>query len=454
MITTINPATDRVINKYEVMNEQRVDNIILSCSRAQSVWKEQSYQERAIILYKVAGLLEAQKQDCARLITEEMGKPFAQAIAEVEKCALVCRYYADYAEQQLADESIPTEAQKSYVTYQPLGTVLAIMPWNFPFWQVFRCAAPILMAGNAMLLKHAENTTGCSLKIENIFREAGLNEGLFRSLVIPVEDIARVIRHQHVHAVTFTGSTRAGRIVASQAGAALKPVVLELGGSDPYIILNDANLDQAVELCSTSRLLNNGQSCIAGKRFIVEEGVYDQFVSRLAEKVRSYQMGNPLDSHTSIGPMARKDLRDDLHTQVLESIEHGASCILGGDIPDREGSFYPVTILEGIKPGMPAYDEELFGPVFSLIKVKDEEEAVRVANDTNYGLGAAIFSKNEVKAEELASRYIQAGSCFINDYVRSDPRLPFGGIKDSGFGRELSAFGIKEFVNIKTVYLK
>jgi len=327
------------------------------------------------------------------------------------------------------------------------------MPWNFPFWQVCRFAVPALLAGNAVILKHAENTFGCAARIETIFHEAGVPKDLFRSIRVPVTDVKKIIENRKISAVSLTGSTRAGKAVASQAGNALKPCVLELGGSDPYLILKDADLEHASEACVTSRLLNSGQSCIAAKRFIVEEEVYDQFIQLLKEKLSRKVVGDPFDEKVDVGPLARKDLRDELHNQVQESIQKGANCIMGGKITERKGAYYPITLLENVKKGMPAYEEELFGPVAVVIKAKDEEEAIDIANDSIYGLGAAIFSSDLEKAEHMARNRIKAGSCFVNDFVRSDPRLPFGGIKDSGFGRELSEFGIREFVNVKTVYI-
>lgn len=454
MITTINPATGEIITSYSEMKDKEVNSILEASSIAQKEWANTSFEKRAHMLLEIERLLLVKKKGLSELMTQEMGKPLEQAKSEIEKCALVCRYYAESAESQLTDQFIETEAQKSYITYNPLGTVLAIMPWNFPFWQVFRCAAPVLMAGNSMLLKHAENTTGSALAIEQIFSEAGLPKGLFGALVIPVEKVKAVIEDDRVHAVTFTGSTRAGRLVASQAGKALKPVVLELGGSDPYIILEDADVELAAKTCVFSRLLNSGQSCIAAKRFIITQKIYQPFVEALRREIDKYKVGNPIEDGIQIGPISRTDLRTELHKLVQESIAKGAVCEQGGFLPEGIGNFYPITILTNVQKGMPAYEEELFGPVFSLIQVTDEEEAIKVANSTRYGLGAAIFSNNKVRAEELAANYIEAGSCFINDFVRSDPRLPFGGIKDSGFGRELSSFGIKEFVNIKTVYLK
>jgi len=384
----------------------------------------------------------------------EMGKPIKDGISEVNKCAWVCDYYAENAKNFLQDEVIETDASKSYVSYQPLGIILAIMPWNFPFWQVFRFAAPGLMAGNVGLLKHASNVFGCALAIEDVFKRAGFPKNTFRSLLVGSSLVNKIIDHPHIKAVTLTGSVPAGKSVARKAGSVLKKTVLELGGSDPYLILEDADLEKAAQICALSRLINSGQSCIAAKRFIVVEQIRDQFEELLIKEMKSYKMGDPLDETTQIGPQARFDLRDALHDQVTKSIEKGAKCILGGIIPNDTGAFYPPTLLTDVKTGMPAYEEELFGPVGSIIIAKSEEEAIKVANDSIFGLGASVFTQNVEKGNKIAREEIQAGCCFVNTYVRSDPRLPFGGIKESGYGRELSSHGIKEFVNIKTIYLK
>jgi succinate-semialdehyde dehydrogenase/glutarate-semialdehyde dehydrogenase len=355
----------------------------------------------------------------------------------------------------LADEplALDGDARKAFVSYRPLGVVLAVMPWNFPFWQVFRFAAPTLMAGNGAVLKHASNVSGCALAIESVFREAGFPENLFRTLLLSSERVQKVIEHPAIRAVTLTGSTPAGQAVASQAGAVLKKTVLELGGSDPYLVLADADLEPAVDACVTSRLINSGQSCIAAKRFVVVAEVRKQFERLFVESMAAKRLGDPLDDATDIGPQARADLRDELHRQVIASIEAGARCLLGGEVPDSPGAHYPATVLTDVAPGMPAYDEELFGPVAAIIPVADEEQAIAVANDSEFGLGAAIFSADTARAERLARDRLEAGSCFVNGFVRSDPRVPFGGIKHSGYGRELGAFGIREFVNIKTIWI-
>lgn len=449
---SVNPATEELIAEYEKMEEATVDSIVQNAEEAQDQWRRKSFEERASYLKKIAEILENNSGKYAELMAREMGKPLAQGKSESEKCAWVCRYYAEHAEDFLEDELIASDAEKSYITYNPLGTVLAIMPWNFPFWQLFRFGAPALMAGNAVILKHAPNVTGCALAIEEIIHKAGVPKQLFRTIVADVDQTQNLIGNPGIVAVTLTGSTRAGKAVASKAGSELKKTVLELGGSDPYIILGDADIEDAAQTCVTSRLINSGQSCIAAKRFIVVEEKYEQFLDIVKQEMTNKKIGNPFEGDTDIGPMARKGLRDKLHDQVQKSVKAGAECILGGEIPDRKGAFYPPTILTNITRGMPAYEEELFGPVASVIKVKDEQEAIQVANDTNYGLGAAIFSADVDHAEEIAAKELQAGCCFINEFVKSDPRLPFGGIRQSGFGRELSHVGIKEFVNIKTVY--
>ncbi|MDX1585826.1 MAG: NAD-dependent succinate-semialdehyde dehydrogenase [Balneolaceae bacterium] len=453
MIKTINPSNGQVIKEYDVMHDSELDSIINKASEAQGEWERLSFDKRAAYLNRIAEILKERKEKLAELMATEMGKPLAQGVSEAEKCAWVCEYYAEHAEEFLQDEPIETDASRSYVTYNPLGTVLAIMPWNFPFWQLFRFAAPALMAGNAALLKHAPNVTGCALEIEDMMHEAGIPEDLFRTVLADIDQTQAMITHSAISAVTLTGSTRAGKAVAGQAGSVLKKTVLELGGSDPYLILKDADLEKAAETCVTSRLINSGQSCIAAKRFIAVSEVYEDFLEMVISKMKEKQVGDPFEETTDIGPMARFDLRDQLHEQVQQSREKGAECLLGGDIPDNEGAFYPATVLTNIKKGMPAYEEELFGPVASVLKAKDEIDAISIANDSSYGLGAAVFSEDRERAESIAAESLEAGCCFVNEFVKSDPRLPFGGIKKSGYGRELSHHGIREFVNTKTVYI-
>jgi succinate-semialdehyde dehydrogenase/glutarate-semialdehyde dehydrogenase len=454
MLQTINPATNELIGEYREHSFEEVELFIQEANLAQEQWKTTDFNRRASLLKELANQLEEKKEALAELMTEEMGKPLKQGVGEIEKCAWLCRYYADNAKGFLSDEHVDTDAQKSYVAFEPLGVVLSIMPWNFPFWQVLRFGAPALMAGNGVILKHSENTTGCALAIEKMVHDAGYPKELFRTIVVDKENMKPIVQHEGIAAITLTGSTRAGKTVAAQAGEVLKKTVLELGGSDPYIILEDADLEHAAKVCATSRLINSGQSCVAAKRFIVADAVYDEFLKLFIDELKSRNVGDPTKETTDIGPMAREDLRDELHRQVTESVETGANALLGCTLPDGEGSFYPVSLLTDVKHGMPAYHEELFGPVAAVIKVADEEEAIMVANDTNYGLGAAVFSKDVDRAEKIAAKNLNAGCCFVNSLVKSDPRLPFGGIKDSGYGRELSLFGIREFVNIKTVWVQ
>lgn len=450
----INPATGELIKEYRQHTNDEVKAILNATAHAYEAWRVTPFAERSRLMKKLGALLSERADKYGRLITMEMGKVLSEAVAEVNKCALVCAYYAENAEAQLADQRVPTEATESFITCRPLGPVLAIMPWNFPFWQVFRFAAPNLMAGNVGLLKHASNVPGCALAIEDVFRAAGFPADVFRTLLMRGSRAAAVIESPEVKAVTLTGSTPAGRIVAATAGRTLKKTVLELGGSDPYIILEDANLDQAAAACAAGRLLNNGQSCIAAKRFIVVEECADAFAEKLADEMGRRIMGDPLDPDSQLGPMARPDLRDELHQQVLDSVTAGAQLTMGGEVPHRKGAYYPPTILDNVRPGMPAYDEEMFGPVAAIIRVADETAAIRVANDTIFGLGAAVFTKSQERGRRIAKDELNAGCCFVNDFVKSDPRLPFGGIKESGYGRELHALGIREFVNQKTVQVR
>jgi succinate-semialdehyde dehydrogenase/glutarate-semialdehyde dehydrogenase len=453
-IESVNPTTGEVLKRYDEMTPEEIAATIEEVDRAFTSWRTTSFGERAKHMRAAGRILREKRDEYARLMADEMGKPLAEGRAESEKCAWVCEYYAENAEKFLAREEIQTEASRSFVTFEPLGVVLAVMPWNFPFWQVFRFAAPGLMAGNTGVLKHSSNVQGSALAIEAVFRDAAFPENVFRTLLIGSRLVDHAIEHPKVRAVTLTGSTPAGQAVARKAGELLKKTVLELGGSDPYVILEDADLGLAVEACVTSRLINGGQSCIAAKRFIVPQKLRGEFEQRFVESMRAKKMGNPLHDDSDIGPQARSDLRDDLHRQVAESVEKGARCLLGGEVPDMPGAFYPPTVLTDVAKGMPAYDDELFGPVAAIIPVRDEEEAIRVANDSPFGLGAAVFTGDAARGEEIAARHLEAGCCFVNAFVRSDPRLPFGGVKESGYGRELGEYGIKEFVNIKTVYVK
>ena len=453
-LKSINPANGQEIAAYEEMSTDEVNGIITAVNDAFNSWRKTSFSHRGELLKNAAVILQSNKEKFGRLMSLEMGKPYSQSLAEVVKCAKGCEYYADNTEEILADRIIETDASKSYVSHQPIGIVLAVMPWNFPFWQVFRFAAPALMAGNVGVLKHASNVQGCALAIEKIFVESGFPENVFRALVISSKNVESVINNPLVKAVTLTGSTPAGRAVASQSGAALKKTVLELGGSDPYVILKDADLDQAVEACVIGRLLNTGQSCIAAKRFIVVADVLGDFQERLIDEMRVKKWGDPFEEDVDLGPMVDESARDELHSQVVKSIEGGAEVLLGGAVPDNPGAYYPATVLGNVRPGMPAFDEELFGPVAAVIAAENEAEAIKLANQTPFGLGAAVFTSDIKKGEKIASEELEAGSCFVNDFVRSDPRLPFGGIKASGYGRELSSNGILEFVNSKTVYIR
>jgi len=452
-LKAINPTTRELIREYPEMDEVAVGSILRAASHAFEDWKRHSVQDRAALVKGIGDVLRSRVEDLAELMALEMGKPIREGRAEVEKCAWVCDYYSENGPGFLKDQQIETDAAKSFVTFQPLGLVLAVMPWNFPFWQVFRFLAPSLIAGNVGVLKHSSNVPGCALAIEEVVQGAGLPEDVFRTLLIGSSKVASVIQNPLVKAVTLTGSTPAGRDVARVAGQSLKKSVLELGGSDPYLILEDADLAVAVPNCVTGRLINSGQSCIAAKRFVVVEAIRGEFEQRFVDGMAAAVMGNPLEDGITVGPQARHDLRDELHQQVTTSVEKGARCLLGGEVPAGPGAFYPATVLTDVSPGMPAYEEELFGPVASIIPVEDEEGAIRVANDTPFGLGAAVFTRDLARGQRIASEELEAGCCFVNAFVRSDPRLPFGGIKESGYGRELSDFGIREFVNVKTVYL-
>ncbi|MGV8878451.1 MAG: NAD-dependent succinate-semialdehyde dehydrogenase [Sphingobacteriaceae bacterium] len=452
-LLAINPANGTVIKSYKELSEKQVIKKIAQTHQAWGNWKETSFKERTKLMTRLGKALLYQKQQLAELMALEMGKPIRQGLAEIEKCAAVCDYYASQAPLFLKDQLVETEAAKSFISFQPIGVVLAVMPWNFPFWQVFRFLAPALMAGNCGVLKHASNVPGCALSIEKLVQEAGFPLHVFQTLLIGSKQVNAVVENPLIKAVTITGSNAAGAMVAAKAGALIKKTVLELGGSDAYVILADADLELAAETCVNSRMINSGQSCIAAKRFIVLQSVEKKFTRLFLEKMQRKVMGDPMNASTDVGPQARLDLRDALHNQVKKSVEKGATCILGGKISKGKHAYYPATILINVKKGMPAYEEELFGPVASIITAKDEADAIRLANDTNFGLGAAVFTADKKKGEIIAVKQLQAGSCFVNSLVKSDPRLPFGGIKQSGYGRELGAFGILEFVNVKTVYI-
>jgi succinate-semialdehyde dehydrogenase/glutarate-semialdehyde dehydrogenase len=452
-IDSVNPATGEVLASYEEMELAEVGSILEAAHAAFREWREVPFPERAECLRRAARRLRADAGPFAELMAREMGKPVAAGRAEAEKCASVCDFYAEHGAAFLADQAVGTEARESFVTFRPLGVVLAVMPWNFPFWQVFRFAAPGLMAGNGAVLKHASNVFGCALAIEDVLHGAGFPPALCRSLLVGSGTVEAILEHPLVAAATLTGSTGAGRAVAATAGGQLKKTVLELGGSDPYLVLADADLEAAAEVCAASRLINSGQSCIAAKRFVVVEAVADEFEERFVARMAARRMGDPLDEANDLGPQARRDLRDDLHDQVRRSVAQGARLALGGAAPEGPGAFYPPTVLTGVVPGMPAFDEEVFGPVAAVVRAADEEEAVHLANDSPFGLGAAVFTRDLARGRDLAARRLDAGCCFVNAAVKSDPRLPFGGIKDSGYGRELGEAGIREFVNAKTVWV-
>ena len=450
-IEAINPATGELVAKYDPMSGTTIARIVGDVHSAFLEWRRASFAERARPMRNVAAILRDEAGALARLMAQEMGKPVRDGIAEVQKCASACDFFADNAARFLARESVATEARASFVDFNPLGVVLAVMPWNFPFWQVFRFAAPGLMAGNAAVLKHASNVPGCALTIEDVFRRAAFPTNLFRTLMIESPQVASVIEHPLVRAATLTGSGPAGRAVARKAGELLKKTVLELGGSDPYLVLEDADVEAAAVVCTKARLVNSGQSCIAGKRFIVVDAIRRPFEERFVARMRAAKMGDPLNESTEIGPLARRDLREALHRQVEGSIAKGAKCLLGGAIPEGAGAYYPATVLTDVRKGMPAFDEELFGPAAAIVPVRNEDEAIAAANDSPFGLGAGILTRDIRHGERIAAERIESGCVFVNDAVRSDQRLPFGGVKESGYGRELSAYGIKEFVNIKTV---
>ncbi len=449
---SVNPATGESIRDFTAHSDDEVQSHIDSANRAFQDWKERSFEERADLFRNLAELLRDGAGELAKLMTAEVGKPIEQARGEAEKCGWVCEYFADHAADFLEAEDVDTEARSAQVQFEPLGAILAVMPWNFPFWQVFRFAAPTMMAGNTALLTHASNVLGCAEEISALFEEAGFPEGVFDHLNIDNETTAEVIKTPEIRGVALTGSVGAGRSVASTAGSALVPCVLELGGSDPFVVLDDCDVERAVEIGTYARMMNNGQSCIAAKRFIVEDGIYGEFVDRFQDAIEALTVGDPTDPDVDVGPMARADLRDELHRQVTESIDAGATCLVGGTVPQRDGYFYEPTLLVDVEPGQPAFDEETFGPAAAVIRADDTDHAIELANRSTFGLGASIWTDAD-RGHQLASR-LQAGCVFVNQMVKSDPRLPFGGIKDSGIGRELSRHGIMEFVNKKTVWVE
>jgi succinate-semialdehyde dehydrogenase/glutarate-semialdehyde dehydrogenase len=449
---SINPVTGQTIQFFPIWQADTIDTVLREVESAQVGWALLSVEQRAVYMRQLAGVFRQRRDDYAHLITDEMGKLLKEARAEIDKCAWGCDYFAEHASTYLADEIIVSDASRSLVVYQPLGTLLCIMPWNFPFWQLIRAAAPAMMAGNTVVLKHASNVPRCALALEEAFREAGFPANTFRTLMITANQAETVIADKRIAAVTLTGSNAAGRKVATIAGQHLKKCVLELGGSDPFIVLDDADLEFTAAQAVTARFQNMGQSCIAAKRFILVDAIADTFVQRFKMLTSELRSGDPKLETTTLAPMARADLRDILHAQVERSLAMGATLVTGGKLVGTEGAYYAPTILDQVRPGIPAFDEELFGPVAVMVRVKNAEEAIRLANQSPFGLGGSVWTRDVTRGEAIA-RQIQAGSVFVNGVVKSDPRLPFGGIKESGFGRELSYHGIREFVNIKTVWV-
>jgi succinate-semialdehyde dehydrogenase/glutarate-semialdehyde dehydrogenase len=450
VLLSVNPTTEDVVETFEEFSDAAIDDALQQAYDAQRAWRTTSFGDRSACLQATARALRAQKARLAELATREMGKPIVEAEAEVEKCAWNCDFYAENAATFLADERVATNATESFVAFEPLGVVLAIMPWNFPFWQVVRFAAPALMAGNGAVLKHASNVPRCALALEEVFSNAGLPNGLFRTVLVPGSKVEPLIADPRISAVTLTGSSEVGERVASAAGRNLKKQVLELGGSDPFIVLADADLDTAISTAVRARNQNNGQSCIAAKRFIVEQRIADRFTEKFAASVSALHVGDPMQRETNVGPLARDDLRETLSRQVEQSVSKGAHAVVGGKPLNGKGYFYAPTVLDDVSETMPAFREETFGPVAAVIRARDPDDAVRLANDTEYGLGAALWTRDVQRGKELARR-IEAGCVFINGMVASDPRIPFGGIKRSGYGRELGVYGIKEFVNVQTI---
>jgi succinate-semialdehyde dehydrogenase/glutarate-semialdehyde dehydrogenase len=448
-VQTFNPATGKILKTYTLLSQSEITEKIQHSEDAFQDWKKTSFAERSALFRKLSLILKEKKQELAILMTQEMGKPITQAKSEVEKCALLCDFYADKAEEFLSPVARESDGSQAYVRYDPLGVILAVMPWNYPFWQVFRFAVPSLMAGNVGILKHSSNSFGCGEAMEALFLEAGFPKNVFQNFLITGKQVKQVLENDHVKAATLTGSEGAGSSVAEIAGKNIKKTVLELGGSDPFIVLADADIKTAAKTAVKARTQNSGQSCIAAKRFIIVKEVYDEFVEEFKNEMATLKMGDPMDEKTDVGCQAREDLAKELEEQVNKSVEKGARIILGGK---RNGAFYQPTILVDVKEGMPAFDDELFGPIASVIKAENENHAIQLANDSEFGLGSSLWTKDTEKAKKIASQ-IESGSVFINGMVKSDPRLPFGGIKKSGYGRELSSNGIHEFVNIKTVWI-
>ncbi len=453
ILKSVNPKNNQLINSWNIHDENIVEQKLDDANKTYIKWKNTDLAFRIDCLDEIASLLKERSKEYGVLMADEMGKPLSQGIAEVQKCAWLCDYYIENAQTFLKPKNVVTENYKSLVTFQPIGLIFGVMPWNFPFWQVFRFAIPSLTVGNGVVLKHSSNVQGCARAIEKCFIDAGYFENIFTNLRIPGKQVGSVIENINIVAVTLTGSTPAGKAVAKKAGECLKKTVLELGGSDPYVIFDDADIDKAVDACIAGRILNTGQSCIAAKRLIVTKTNVNEFTEKLKSKLSLKIMGDPLDD-VDVGPMVSMIARDEVDDQVKRSISAGAKLNLGGKAPDTEGAFYPLTILSDVTPGMPAFDEEIFGPVFTVIAARDNEEAIALANRSEFGLGSAIFTRDLAKGEKIAKTQLESGACFVNDFVKSDPRLPFGGIKMSGYGRELSDYGMMEFVNIKTIVVK
>ena len=452
-LQSINPKNNTKIKSWDIPSYNKINSIIKSTSDAQLIWEKTNLDFRVSIIKELSSGLKDQKKELSTLMADEIGKPISQGELEINKCIMLCDYYSEIAKQTLSRNNIETEYFKSYVSHRPIGLVFGVMPWNFPFWQVFRFAIPSLIVGNGVLLKHASNVQGCASAIEHCFNDSGFPHDIFKNLQIPSGMVAKIIDNNEVSGVVVTGSTKAGKAVAKKAGECLKKTVLELGGNDPYIILDDANISKAVNACVEGRILNGGQSCISAKRLIVTEKNIDIFTKKIINLLQTKIVGDPYDD-VDLGPLVSLSARDEVHRMVKKSIKCGAKLKLGGNLFKSEGSYYPITILSDVKPGMPAFDDEIFGPVFSIIKAKNDKEAILLANKSKFGLGAAVFTSNIERGEKIASEKIQSGLCFVNDYVKSDPRLPFGGIKSSGYGRELSSYGLMEFVNIKTVVVQ
>ncbi|GAA72164.1 MAG TPA: NAD-dependent succinate-semialdehyde dehydrogenase [Pseudoalteromonas sp.] len=452
-VDTINPATEQVINSYTLLSQAQAEQVIEKSHETYLTWRLTSFTERAQYLNKLASLFESQKEALAKLMTEEMGKVYEQGFQEVQLCADICRYTAEHGADMLSDEERDMQGGRAIISYRPIGVLLGIQPWNFPLYQVIRYSAANIMAGNTTVLKHAGNVFGMAEKIETLFLQAGFPEHCFSNLLVDGKTASALISHSAISGVTFTGSDGTGKKVAEQAAKHVKKTVLELGSNDAFVVLDDADLALAVKACLQGRIINNGQTCVAAKRFVVVDSLYNDFKEALSQQFKAIKMGNPMDEDTELGPMAREDLRDKIHQQVQDSVNAGAKVIVGGEIPQQTGYYYPPTVLENLTPGMPAYDDELFGPVASLMKAKDNDDAMRIANDSRYGLGGGIFSKDEKKAIELAKKYFDTGMININGYGLAQPNLPFGGVKDSGYGREHGGFGIREFVNVKSIMI-